>query len=129
METGIEDSNCLNSFFNIQDAVKKKSEKYESKYGIVPSFKAGIHYGEVTVGEIGVLKREIVFSGDVLNTTSRIQELCNKYNEKLIVSENLLEMTKHMNGFTTKEIGQINLRGRAAPVTLFSVKKNENIVS
>lgn len=129
METGIENSNCLNSFFNIQNEIKKKSEKYESKYGVVPSFKAGVHYGEVTVGEIGVLKREIVFSGDVLNTTSRIQELCNKYNEKLIVSENLLEMTDHKNGFITKEIGQINLRGRAAPITLFSVKKTENIIT
>ena len=82
MSNGIEDSNCLNCFFNIQDTVKKKSEKYISKYGLVPSFKAGLHYGEVTVGEIGVMKREIIFSGDVLNTTSRIQELCNKYSDE-----------------------------------------------
>lgn len=122
IDNGITESNCLNCFFFIQDAIKKYSEKYDSKYGLVPSFKAGVHYGEVTVGEIGILKREIVFSGDVLNTTSRIQELCNKYNEMLIVSKDLLDLLKSQNEFVTKEIGQISLRGRAAPVILFSVK-------
>jgi len=27
----------------------------------------------VTTGEIGVVKKEIIFTGDVLNTTSRVQ--------------------------------------------------------
>jgi adenylate cyclase len=125
IENGIENLNCLKCFFNISESVIKLSEKYQSKYGLVPSFKAGIHYGEVTVGEIGVQKREIVFSGDVLNTTSRIQELCNKYNEKLIVSKDILELIKPGNKFISKEIGQINLRGRAAPVILYSISKND----
>lgn len=126
LENGIQDTNCLRCFYNIQNTVKNYSEKYESKYGLVPSFKAGIHYGEVTVGEIGVLKREIVFSGDVLNTTARIQELCNKYNEKLIISKDLLEKIQPGKKFMTKEIGQINLRGRAAAVILYGVKLNES---
>lgn len=125
LENGIQDSNCLQCFYNIQNTVKDYSEKYESKYGLVPSFKAGIHYGEVTVGEIGVLKREIVFSGDVLNTTARIQELCNKYNEKLIISQELLELVKPDGKYITKVIGEINLRGRAAAVILHSVKLSE----
>ena len=122
-ENGIENLNCLNCFYNIQYTVKNLSQKYESKYGLVPSFKAGIHYGVVTVGEIGVLKREIVYSGDVLNTTARIQELCNKYNEKFIISQDLLDLLKADGEYISKEIGVINLRGRAAPVMLFSVKK------
>jgi adenylate cyclase len=124
MNNGINDSNCLNCFFNIQNEVKSRSEKYQSKYGLVPSFKAGLHYGEVTVGEIGVLKREIIFSGDVLNTTARIQELCNKYNERLILSKDILDLINIQDKFVSKKIGQINLRGREAPVILFSIKKN-----
>ena len=49
------------------------------QYGVVPEFKAGFHVGFATVGEIGVLKKIIAFSGDVLNTTSRIQSNCNKF--------------------------------------------------
>jgi len=72
-----------------------------------------------------VLKREITFSGDVLNTTSRIQELCNKYNEKLIVSKDFLDLMNLKNKFLLKEIGQMNLRGRSAPIILYTVKKEK----
>ncbi|MEO8666072.1 MAG: adenylate/guanylate cyclase domain-containing protein [Ignavibacteria bacterium] len=123
LKNGTNDENCLNCFFDITDVIRKLSEKYESKYGLVPSFKAGMHYGEVTVGEIGVMKRDIVFSGDVLNTTARIQELCNKYKVKLILSKDLLELLKVDNTFLIKELGQMNLRGRSAPVILYSVRK------
>lgn len=124
LKNGIKNSNCLNCFFDIYDAIRINSGKYEEKYGLVPSFKAGVHYGEVTVGEIGVVKREIIFTGDVLNTTSRIQELCNKYNQKLLVSKDLLDLLEPESSLTSDEIGQMNLRGRAAPVVLYSVKKN-----
>jgi adenylate cyclase len=126
MENGMEDNNCLNCFFNIQNTVTEYSGKYQSKYGVVPVFKAAIHYGTVSVGEIGVLKREIVFTGDVLNTTSRIQELCNKYNEKLIISRDLLDLLDTKTEFITKEIGHISLRGRAAPMFLLSVHKTNS---
>jgi len=49
--------------------IEAKSKYYLEKYDILPSFKAGMHLGEATVGEIGVIKKDIVFSGDVLNTT------------------------------------------------------------
>lgn len=123
LKNGIRNSNCLNCFFDIYQAVKKCSGKYELKYGLVPSFKAGIHYGEVTVGEVGVVKKEIIFTGDVLNTTSRIQELCNKYNQKLLVSKDLLDLIKLNNELSYDEIGKLNLRGRSAPIVLYSVKK------
>jgi len=123
IENGVQNSNSIMCFFHIMDLIKKYSEKYQTKYGFVPTFKAGLHSGPVTVGEVGTLKREIVFSGDVLNTTSRIQELCNKYNEKLIVSKDIFEIMKIGNDYISKEIGSINLRGRSAPVILYSVKK------
>lgn len=127
LKNGILNSNCLNCFFDIYDSVIRYSDKYESKYGLVPSFKAGIHYGVVTVGEIGVVKRDITFSGDVLNTASRIQELCNKYNQKLLVSKDLLDLINPDERFCKDEIGRMNLRGRSAPVILYSVKKIQKV--
>ena len=43
----------------------------------VASFIAALHCGNVTTGEIGVIKKDIIFTGDVLNTTPRIQGLRN----------------------------------------------------
>ena len=56
--------------------LKQKSKLYQDRFGLVPSFKAGIHIGKVTTGEIGKIKRDIIFTGDVLNTAARIQGLC-----------------------------------------------------
>lgn len=124
LKEGIENSNAVNCFFDIQNAVRNNSGKYLRKYNLIPTFKAGIHYGEVTVGEVGVLKREITFSGDVLNTTARIQELCNKYNERFIASKNFIVLKNPGKDFILNEIGELNLRGRKEPITLFSIRKN-----
>jgi len=40
----------------------------------------------VICAQIGDIKREIVYNGDVLNTTARIEEQCNKYDSELIIS-------------------------------------------
>ena len=40
---------------------------------------------------MGIVKREIVYYGDVLNTASRIQSLCNEINTELLVSKNSMQ--------------------------------------
>ncbi|HET8735052.1 MAG TPA: adenylate/guanylate cyclase domain-containing protein, partial [Pricia sp.] len=69
---GLEKAHCLHCFFDIKLAIAKKKGTYLHRYGLVPSFKAGIHSGRVIAGEVGIVKRDITYSGDVLNTTSRI---------------------------------------------------------
>lgn len=66
---------------------EKEREKYIDTYGLVPEFKAGIHCGKVTTGEIGVIKKEILFTGDVLNTSARIQGNCNPLGVNILISE------------------------------------------
>jgi adenylate cyclase len=59
MKNGIENENCLRCFFSIVDEIKNKSARYQERYGLIPEFKAGLHYGEVTIGEVGVIKKEM----------------------------------------------------------------------
>jgi adenylate cyclase len=73
VEKGLARNNCLLCFFSIHRALKERKEHYAGEYNLFPSFKAGLHIGEATVGEIGVIKKDIIYSGDVLNTTSRIE--------------------------------------------------------
>ncbi len=121
---GIQNANCIQCFFDIIEVIKKFSEKYQSHYGIVPEFKAGFHYGNVTTGEVGVEKRETVFTGDVLNTASRIQELCNSYNEKVLISKTLLDHLSIHDKYNINKIGEITLRGRKNSEVLFSINKS-----
>jgi adenylate cyclase len=126
MKNGIENENCLKCFFNIVDEIKNKSSRYLERYGIIPDFKTGLHCGEVTIGEVGVIKKEIVFTGDVLNTTARIQELCNTYNVRLLVSKKLIDLLQIKNRYLIKAIGEITLRGKSAKDTLYSMERLES---
>lgn len=126
IHNGLKNNNCLNCFFEARKEIAKQSSKYLKKYSIVPEFKAGIHLGAATVGEIGVLKKEIAFSGDVLNTTSRIQNECNKYKTDLLISEDLLNKLEIDSTFVVKKIGEIELRGKQAKTRLYSIQENYN---
>lgn len=115
-------ANSIHCFFAMQNSLIGKTEKYLSKYGIVPTFKAGIHLGKVTTGEIGKIKKDFVFTGDILNTTARIQGLCNKYNVKLLLSKKLVDTLNIKTIFNTVELGETELRGKDEKVTLYSIE-------
>lgn len=124
LDNGLNDTNCINCFFDIESEINRLRSNYLSKYGIVPEFKAGLHYGKVITGEIGVIKKDIVFSGDVLNTTSRIQSKCNDYNVKILVSEDLIAKLNFATDYKVIEIGEVTLRGKQSPARLYSIEKS-----
>lgn len=114
---------CITCFFEIQTKISEQKEKFLNAYGLVPEFKAGIHSGKVTVGEIGIIKRDIVYTGDVLNTTSRIQEACNEFNTELLVSEEVIQLISEPEMYVINIIGEITFKGKSNKVKVVSVKK------
>jgi adenylate cyclase len=116
-----QDSKCLQCFFEIERVISEKASTYMHKYGLVPEFKGGIHFGSVSTGEIGLIKKEIIHSGDVLNTASRIQNLCNQYNARLIISKPALEKLVNINEFHFESIGNIALKGKSQSLELLKV--------
>jgi len=121
LENGVENFNCINCFFEIDSLIKKLGSNYMNKYNLVPEFKAGLHVGEVITGEVGVVKKEIVFSGDVLNTTSRIQAECNNLNSRLLISKDLRNYLTTDRGYHFKDLGNVKLRGKDESIGLYSV--------
>src|SRR5687767_1925742 len=123
MEHGLKNSNCLKSFFMFKESLLRNSGNYFKKFGVKPEFKAGLHFGKVVSAQIGDLKREIVYNGDVLNTTSRIQEECNKYHRDCLVSGSLMKRLKHANRlqWDWEKIDKVILRGKEKEVEIFSV--------
>lgn len=125
VKSGLYNNNYVNCFFAMKESIEKKSSKYRSFFGLVPSFKAGVHFGKVTAGEIGIIKKDIVFTGDVLNTTARIQALCNEYDVDLLISEQLLTKTNLNSDFESTSLGMSKLRGRLESVNVYTLKKSE----
>ena len=128
-KNGLDGSNCLHCFFEISKRMEALGAKYQAAYGVIPRFKAAVHCGNVTIGEIGKIKKDIVFTGDVLNTTARIQELCNEYHVDLLVSQDVIERLPEASEFVIKPVGYIELRGKQTPVSIFAVNRTDMEVS
>ena len=121
LKKGLHDNNCIQCFFAMKTAFRRQTERYSEKFGLLPDFKAGFHLGKVTTGEIGVLKKEIIFTGDVLNTTARIQGLCNAYKVDILISDDLRKELTPDSKFQIKTLGENELRGRNGRIELFTI--------
>jgi adenylate cyclase len=122
---GAESINC---FFRISDTMDQLAPKYQKKYGFVPGFKAGFHCGTVVAGQIGDVKKEIVFQGDVVNTASRIKETCGSLGVKMLISRELLDKLPMENSsYKTLRAGSFLLKGKEREVELYSVAKADSI--
>ncbi len=133
IEKGIHNNNCIQTFFDFDRAIKKKEDYYTNKYGLIPEFKAGIHYGDVIITEIGGAKEELAYHGDTVNTAARIQSVCNEREKKLIVSADLLAILNDKEldkKYCFDSEGITHLKGKKHAVGIFSVEeKNINIAS
>jgi len=127
LENGTQEGRCIECFFAIREAIRRRADHYQQKYGLIPAFKAGLHHGKVTTGSVGTVKKEIVFSGDVLNTTSRIEGLCNRYQVDLLVSQALLSLLPSTYSGEAREIGSFALRGKREQITLYSIERSTSV--
>jgi adenylate cyclase len=121
VEKGINHQNCLKTFFAYDNLLQRKSAYYKNKYGVIPEFKAGLNLGAVTVAEVGEIKKELAYHGDVLNTAARIQGRCNEYNKKLLVSEELKNNFEKQPTYGFEFLGDVILKGKEEPVNIYAV--------
>lgn len=121
LSSGVAGNRCLNCFFDIRSKLMELREKYESQYGVFPDFKAGIHHGTVVAGEVGIIKRDITYSGDTLNTAARIQSMCNEHGSNLLISGTLAGLLS-LGTFKTRRLGKLTLRGKLEAVEILSIE-------
>ncbi len=120
LKKAISNDHCVMLFFDFLEVIEQRSAYYSSRYGVVPTFKAAVHYGEVVTTEVGEIKSEIVFHGDVLNTTARIEGLCNDLDQELLISSDLKEKLS-LKAFVLQDFGSISLKGKRQEVGVWGV--------
>jgi adenylate cyclase len=121
MAAGLRDAHCVRCFFAIRAAIAGAAPRYQRDFGVVPSFRGGLHGGAVTAGELGDLRRQIVFVGDILNTAARLEEYAKRTGFDLVASGALLEQLALPPGITTTPCGELALRGKEASVTAYGL--------
>lgn len=116
---------CVDAFWAFDDELSKRSAYYKTTYGIIPEFKAGMNIGVVTVVEIGDIKKEIAYYGNTLNTASRIEAVCNFYNEKLLISKKMYdELIKESSSYTYTKVAETQLRGKQGTTEIYSARRD-----
>ena len=112
---------CMQALLEARKMLQRHADNFKKRYGQVPEFKVGIHIGEVTVGEIGVLKRDLAMSGDTMNTAARMRTACTELNRKFIVSWDFIDALK-LKDWQYESMGHIELKGKSNDIELFALK-------
>ena len=119
--SGVQGGNCLQIFYAYDETLRRRGAHYKATYGLVPKFKAGVNAGSVTVAEVGEIKKELAYHGDVLNTASRIQGKCNELGKHLLISEAMKNKFDSLPGYEFELMGNVALKGKKETVRIYDV--------
>jgi adenylate cyclase len=121
LEEGITDGRCVAACFGAIDRLASRASDYRREFGAAVTVRAGLHCGPVVTGEMGSVKREIVFLGDTVNTAARIQELCRHTGDRVIASAELIDRLELPPGVAKRSLGDLRLRGKGADLALYAL--------
>src|SRR5207253_2289515 len=111
--SGAIDCRPLRCFVAMRDELSRASSQFEREFGAAPKIRGSLHFGPVIVGEIGDVKRAIVFNGDVMNTAARLEELSRNVDGGFIASRAAMERFRSAPPFAVHDLGRLPIRGRA----------------
>lgn len=111
--SGSVDCRPLRCFASMRDELTSASGQLEREFGVVPRIRGSLHFGPVIVGEIGYIKRAIVFNGDVMNTAARLEELSRGVEGGFLASRAAMEQFRSALPVKVRNLGRLPIRGRA----------------
>jgi adenylate cyclase len=112
----------ISCFFAVQRALDLAAGDFEREFGAKPHLRAALHAGAVITGEVGGSRRAIVFHGDVMNTTSRLENATRDLGRPFLVSEDAMNRLEGKEAFKSIDLGPLQLRGRAASMRVYAVE-------
>ena len=108
-------------FFAVEQALQRHAAALERAFGAAPRLRAALHAGPVVAGEVGGSRRAIVFHGDVMNTTARLEQATRDLDRQFLVSGDALDRLVGLEGVAAEDLGFHALRGRASTVRVYAV--------
>lgn len=126
LEKGIRDNNCLALYEKILEKLEQKQSYFQKHYGYQPHFKGALHAGIVLAAEIGHIKKDIVYSGDVLNSTARMESLCHQFNADLLVSKSLFNLLDRKHEIIYEDLGAISIKGKDEKIELVKIHPSDS---
>lgn len=111
---------CLAALSDARTFVRRSRAGFTKKYGMVPQFRVGIHEGEVTVGEIGLVKKDLAMSGDTMNTAARIRSATGEMDHDVLASAAFMKLLTREERTVFNSVGEMELKGKSEGLELFT---------
>jgi adenylate cyclase len=118
---GAVDGRPLQCFLAMRAALAEAAPRFEREFGAAPLVRGSLHFGPIIIGEIGDIKRAIVFNGDVMNTTSRLEQLSREVDGGFLASASAVARLGDAARVVTCERGRVPIRGRADGMDVFGL--------
>jgi adenylate cyclase len=118
---GAIDCRPLRCFVAMRDELSRASGQFEREFGAAPRIRGSLHFGPVIIGEIGDVKRAIVFNGDVMNTAARLEELSRNVDGGFLASRAAMERFGSAPPFAVRDLGRLPIRGRADGIDVVGI--------
>jgi adenylate cyclase len=112
---------CLQALLDCKRILQRNKNYFKRQYGVIPQFRAGIHTGEVTIGEIGVIKKDLAMSGDTMNTAARLRSATSELNQQVIISNDFACQT-NLKNWEVINLGMVDLKGKELAMELHALK-------
>ena len=123
LNEGIARAHCVVACFAAIDRLALAAPEYRREFGAAINVRAGLHCGPVVTGEMGSVKKEIVFLGDTVNTAARIQDLCRQTGDRVLASADLIDRLELPPGVAKRSLGDLRLRGKGADLALYALTR------
>jgi len=118
---GAVDCRPLRCFMAMREELSRASGQFEREFGAAPRIRGSLHFGPVIVGEIGDVKRAIVFNGDVMNTAARLEELSRNVEGGFLASAAAMQRFTSVPPFAIRDFGRLPIRGRADGIDVVGI--------
>jgi adenylate cyclase len=115
------DCRPLRCFAAMRDELSRAASQLKKEFGAAPRIRGSLHFGSVIIGEIGDVKRAIVFNGDVMNTAARLEELSRNVDGGFLASRAAMERFASVPPFAIRDLGRLPIRGRADGIDVVGI--------
>ncbi|HEX7791502.1 MAG TPA: adenylate/guanylate cyclase domain-containing protein [Afipia sp.] len=110
--SGAVDCRPLRCFLAMRATLQQLQGRFEKEFGVAPRIRGSLHFGTVIVGEIGDIKRAIVFNGDVMNTAARLEELSRNVDGGFLASRAAIDRFRSAPPVPLRDLGIRDIRGK-----------------
>ena len=117
----VRDNRILRTIDAIFATIRRERREYLEQFGVVPSFRIGVHGGEVVVSEQGDTKRAIGVYGTTINIAARMEEAAKTHNVACAISGNVAENLRGEEGRLIP-IGHEKIRGSAVEIAIYKYR-------